>query len=165
MRLQFAFGAVRQQGFQRAAALWWVQGKALAFLALIICSAHAQTSAVTVIDHLSAGQQEETIAVFFAGHLAGTLHIDQAHPDDTFTAALDGAGRIHYTLCGLLRRREPDGTVSEHRIDNGGELDAVSGGSYAALTLDDKLFALVDAVTGMGAQSLTPGPACAAAVS
>ena len=126
---------------------------------------HAQTAAVTVVDHLSAGQQEETIAVFFAGHLAGTLHIDQSHPEDSFTASLDGAGHIHYTLCGLLRRAAPDGVISEHRIDNGGELDATSGGHYAALTLDDRLFALVDADTGDGALNLTPGPACAAAIS
>ncbi len=130
-----------------------------------VAPAQAKTATVTIMDHLSAGQQEETIAVFLNGSLAGTLRIDRAHPDDSFTAALDGAVHIHYTLCGLLRRESPDGGVTDHRIDNGGDLDAVSGGSYAALTLDDRLFALVDAQTGGGARALTPGPACAAAVS
>ncbi|MEJ1976566.1 MAG: hypothetical protein WDN49_11140 [Acetobacteraceae bacterium] len=65
------------------------------------------TTTVTVTDMLSPGQQEETIGVYFAGRLAGTLHIDTAHPSDSFTTSIEPAARTDYALCGRLLRAGP----------------------------------------------------------
>ena len=119
---------------------------------------------VTVVDHLSNGQQEETIAVYFEGVLAGTLHVDASHPDDSFQAKVPGLADMSFTLCGKLLRREGDGTLSAHRIDNGGSLSGYEGASLAAITMGDVLFSLEDE-TGRGATTVKPGPSCAAAVS
>lgn len=119
---------------------------------------------VTVIDHLSAGQQEETIGVFFQGVLAGTLHVDPQHPDDSFQAKLPGLPELPFALCGKLMRRDPDGTLSPHPIDNGGTVTGYDGAKLAAITLGDVLFTLRDD-TGHAVVSVKPGPACNAAIS
>ena len=74
--------------------------------------ASAQTGrrvVLTVADHLSAGQQEETITVYFAGVPAGTLHVDASHPDDSFIATVPAFDVLPFTLCGKLLRREAAG--------------------------------------------------------
>jgi hypothetical protein len=119
---------------------------------------------VTVVDHLSAGQQEETIAVYFAGVLAGTLHVDANKPDDQFVATVPAQDHIGYTLCGKLLRREADGSLSTHPIDNGGVLAGYAGHTLAATTLHDVLFSLDD-TEGDAGSTLSPGPSCTAAVS
>jgi hypothetical protein len=124
----------------------------------------AETVSVTVIDKLSEGQVEETIAVFFAGHLAGTLHIDTNHPEDQFTASIERAPHTQYTLCGRLLRQEPDGSISTHPIDNGGLLGDIAGRTLFANTHADKLFSL-EGSEGAATGEVQAGPACAAATS
>jgi hypothetical protein len=119
---------------------------------------------VTVVDHLSTGQQEETIAVYFAGVLAGTLHVDASKPDDQFVAMVPARDHIGYTLCGKLLRREADGSLSTHPIDNGGVLAGYAGHTLAATTLHDVLFSLED-LQGDAGSTVRPGPSCTAAVS
>ena len=114
----------------------------VAAVGLLAARASAETASVTVVDRLSVGQQEETIAVYFAGHLAGTVHIDTAHPEDEFTATIERAPNTTYALCGRLLRREADGSISTHRIDNGGVLGDVAGRTLFANILNDKLFSL-----------------------
>ena len=119
---------------------------------------------VTVIDRLSAGQQEETIAVYIVGRLVGTLHIDADHPDDRFTATIERMVHTPYTLCGQLLKREPDGSVSTHRIDNSGVLGDVAGRTLFANTLGDVLFSL-EGSEGPATGVVRPGPACDSVVS
>ncbi len=119
---------------------------------------------VTVVDHLGAGQQDETIAVYFAGVLAGTLHVDTAHPEDSFVATVPLHDKLGFTLCGRLIKREADGSLTPHPIDNGGTLEGYDGASLAALTLGDVLFSLEDEA-GHAASTVQRGPACSAAVS
>ena len=119
---------------------------------------------VTVIDHLSQGQQEETIAVYFAGVLAGSVHIDANHPDDSFTVTVPLQARLGFALCGRLVRREADGSLSTHPIDNGGVLEGYEGAKLAALTLGDVVFTLQDEAEH-AAITARAGPACTAAVS
>jgi hypothetical protein len=124
----------------------------------------AETASVTVVDQLSAGQQEETIAVYFAGRLAGTVHIDAAHPVDQFTATVEQMPHMPYTLCGRLLKREADGSVSTHPIDNGGVLGDIAGRTLFANTLGDKLFSL-EGSEGAATGEVQSGPACVAATS
>ena len=124
----------------------------------------AEMVSVTVIDRLSAGQQEETIAVFFSGRFAGTLHIDTGHPEDQFTTAIEHTAHTPYTLCGRLLRREIDGSISVHPIDNGGMLGDIAGRTLFANTLGDKLFSL-QGTEGAATGEVQAGPACAAATS
>lgn len=134
---------------------------------LVSCLASAQTgqrAVLTVADHLGADQQEETIAVYFAGVLAGTLHVDPSHPDDRFMATVPAMDRLPFTLCGKLVRREADGTTTTHPIDNGGTLAGYEGGVWDATTIGDVLFSLHDE-TGLGEDTHSAGPACSAAVS
>jgi hypothetical protein len=119
---------------------------------------------VTVTDHLSPGQQEETIAVYFAGVLAGTLHVDASKPEDSFVAVIPARDHIGFTMCGRLMRREADGTLSTHPIDNGGFLAGYTNSSLVAITLGDVLFTLQDE-HGQAETTVQPGPACTAAVS
>ena len=119
---------------------------------------------MTVEDHLGADQQEETIAVYLAGVLAGTLHVDAEHPDDSFVARVPAMATLPFALCGKLLRREADGTVSTHPIDNGGTLTGYEGGIWAAVTLGDVVFTLKDDA-GQGLDSPSRNPACSAAVS
>ena len=119
---------------------------------------------LTVIDHLSLGQQEETIAVYLAGVLVGTLHVDASHPDDSFEAHVPPMAALPFALCGRLLRREPGGDVSSHRIDNGGTLTGYEGGRWAAITLGDVAFTLQED-SGRGESTWSPAPACSAAVS
>ena len=119
---------------------------------------------VTVIDHLGAAQQEETIAVYFAGVLAGTLHVDAAHPDDSFVATVPAQDHLGFTLCGKLLKREAGGAFSTHPIDNGGTLEGYDGATLAALTLGDVLFTLQDEAEH-GTSQVHQGPACTAAIS
>ena len=119
---------------------------------------------VTVIDHLGSSQQEETIAVYFAGVLTGTLHVDAGHPDDSFTATVPLQPHLGFTLCGKLLKREPTGALSTHPIDNGGVLEGYGGATLAALTLGDVLFTLEDEA-GQGLATVQQGPACTAAIS
>jgi hypothetical protein len=119
---------------------------------------------VTVIDRLGLGQQEETIAVYFAGVLAGTLHVDAAHPDDSFIATIPLQDKLGFTLCGKLMRREADGSLTPHPIDNGGTLAGYEGARLAALTMGDVLFSLEDEA-GQAESTVQQGPACTAAVS
>ena len=129
------------------------------------CQAQApQLATVTVADHLGAGQQEETITVYFDGVAAGTLHVDPARPNDQLQANLPVQPSIGFTLCGRLLRRESDGSVSTHPIDNGGVLTGYAGASLAAVTLGDVLFALQDD-KGRATTDIRPGPSCTAAVS
>ncbi len=126
--------------------------------------AQAAPATVTVVDRLSSGQQEETIGVYFEGHLAGTLHVTADHPSDSFTAQLDSVQHLNYALCGTLLRQGPGGEIVTHRIDNSGTLGDVAGRTLAAFTFDDVLFSLEDTQGGDPGQ-VHPGPACAAAVS
>ena len=129
------------------------------------CRAQApQQVTVTVADHLGAGQQEETITVYFDGVAAGTLHVDQTHLSDQLQADLPAQPSIGFTLCGRLLRRESDGSVSTHPIDNGGVLTGYAGASLAAVTLGDVLFALQDD-RGRATTDVRPGPSCTAAMS
>jgi hypothetical protein len=137
---------------------------AAGFLLVAANPVRAETASVTVVDHLSEGQQEETIAVYFAGVLAGTLHIDAGHPDDQFTATIPRVPNLTYTLCGRLLRREMDGSVSTHPIDNGGVLGDVAGRTLFANTIGDKLFSL-EGSEGAATGQVQAGPACVAATS
>ncbi len=119
---------------------------------------------VTVSDHLSEGQQEETIAVYFAGVLAGSLHVAPGKPDDSFTASIPARDHLSYTLCGKLERREADGSTSSHPIDNGGVLAGYAGQSLMAITHGDVLFSL-ESDDAAVVSSVQPGPACTAATS
>jgi hypothetical protein len=130
----------------------------------LAATAHADTVSVTVVDRLSAGQQEETIAVYFSGHFAGTVHIDPDHPDDSFTATIERAPETPYTLCGRLLRREADGRISVHPIDNTGVLRDVAGQTLYANTLGDVLFSLQTAEGGTAPSDVRPGPACDAII-
>ena len=138
----------------------------------LAATAHAQDTSgptlrrtsVTVLDHLSQGQQEETIAVYFAGVLAGTVHIDATHPDDSFVATVPAQAKLGFTLCGRLIRREADGSLSTHLIDNGGTLEGYEGAKLAALTLGDVVFTLQDEAQ-QAEVTARAGPACTAAVS
>ena len=132
----------------------------------LLAAAPADTVSVTVVDRLSTGQQEETITVYFAGRLAGTVHIDANHPEDSFTATLPRAPHTSYTLCGRLLRREADGAISTHPIDNSGVLGDVAGQTLYANTLGDVLFALQPGEGGAAPApgDIHPGPACDAVV-
>lgn len=131
---------------------------------LPIAAARAEPVTVTVFDRLSAGQQEETIGVYFAGRLAGTLHIDTEHPSDSFITTIDHSQRLDYTLCGTLLRRGAGGEVVTDRIDNSGTLGDVAGRTLGAINLNNVLFALED-LQGAPPGEVHAGPACAAAVS
>ena len=146
------------------AALVAAAGLLLAGSAAAQDAPNLRRTTVTVIDHLGSAQQEETIAVYFAGVLAGTLHVDTGHPDDSFTAAVPLQPRLGFTLCGKLLKREPSGSLSTHPIDNGGVLEGYAGATLAALTLGDVLFTLEDEA-GQGAATVQQGPACTAAIS
>ena len=126
--------------------------------------AQSGRTTVTVIDHLGTFQKDETIAVYFAGVLAGTLHVDADHPDDSFTATVPLRSQLGFTLCGKLLKRDPDGTVSTHPIDNGGTLEGYEGATLAALTLGDVLFTLENEADSR-TSTVQRGPACTAAVS
>ncbi len=119
---------------------------------------------VTVADHLGAGQQEETITVYLGGVLAGTLHVDASHPDDSFIATVPDAERLPYTLCGKLVKRDAGGAVTMHPIDNGGVLAGYADAKLDAITLGDVLFTFTDAA-GRADVTVQNGPACTAAVS
>ena len=119
---------------------------------------------ITVVDHLSTGQQEETIAVYLGGVLAGTLHVDSTHLDDSFSTTVPAMEKLPFTLCGKLLHRESDGSVSTHPIDNGGTLTGYADGTWAAVTLGDVAFTLTDD-SGHGDSTYTAAPACSAAVS
>ncbi len=138
------------------------------FVAMLApCEGGAQgvrRATVTVSDHLSSGQQEETIAVYLAGVLSGTLHVDATHPDDSFVATVPALDQLPFALCGRLIRRAADGNVSTHTIDNGGTLTGFEGGTWAAITIGDVAFTLQDE-SGQGDSSYTAAPACSAAVS
>ena len=145
-------------------ALLAVAGALLAFLLPAPpCRAQQQTT-VLVADHLGPGQQEEIITVYFDGVAAGTLHVDRSHPDDQLQASLPAAPSISFTLCGRLLRRESDGSLSTHPIDNGGVLSSYAGATLAAMTLGDVLFTLQDD-NGRATTQVRPGPSCTAAVS
>ena len=124
-------------------------------------SARAEPVSVTVVDRLSQGQQEETIAVYFTGKLAGTVHIDAGHPEDQFTATIERSAHVPYTLCGRLVSLEADGRTTIHPIDNGGLLGDVAGRTLYANTLGNVLFSLQDS-DSVG--QVSPGPACDAVV-
>ncbi len=121
-------------------------------------------ASLTIFDHLSAGQQEETIAVYLGGVLVGTLHVDPAHLDDRIEASVPEVVTLHFALCGRLLRREADGHISAHPIDNGGTLTGYAGGTWAAITLSDVVFTLKEE-SGRGDSVVTVAPACSAAVS
>ncbi len=118
---------------------------------------------VTVSDHLGLEQQEETISVYLGGVLAGMLHVDTAHPDDSFTTTVPVADRLPFTLCGKLLTREAGG-VATHDIDNGGTLANYADSRLDALTLGNVLFTFTDS-TGRADVTVERGPACTAAVS
>ena len=125
--------------------------------------AGAETTSVTVVDRLSEGQKEETITVYFAGRMAGTVHIDSAHPEDQFTATIERMDHTPYTLCGKLVRQEADGSETVHPIDNSGLLGDVAGRTLFANTIGNVLFSL-QGTEGGASGEVRPGPACAAAV-
>ena len=139
---------------------------------LLAGMAHAQTvseptlrrTTVKVVDHLGNDQQEESIAVYFAGALAGTLHVSPDHPDDSFSASVPVLAELNFALCGKLLKRRPDGGISTHLIDNGGRVESYNDSQLYALTLGDILFTLQDE-TGRAISTVRQGPACSAAVS
>ena len=133
-------------------------------LTLPVCAQTPPRTTVTVSDHLSVGQQEETIAVYFAGVLAGTLHVAPGKPDDSFTATVPDRDHLGYTLCGKLLRRDADGALTPHPIDNGGVLRGYAGQTLMAITLGDVLFSLQSEDADVSS-TVQPGPACTAAVS
>ena len=129
-------------------------------LALPAAAQGVERSTITVADHLSVGQREETIAVYFGGVLVGTLHVDASHPDDRFTATVPAMERLPFALCGKLVRQDPDGDVSTHVIDNGGTLTGYADGVWAAITLRDVAFTLEDeSMQGDRAHTVRPRPA------
>ncbi len=145
----------------------WAGRAALVAAVGLAFTASAQTlrrTTLTLSDHLGPGQQEETITIYLAGVLAGTLHVDPDHPDTSFTATVPDTEKLSFTLCGKLLRREPDGSLSTHPIDNGGTLTGYTGASLAAVTLGDVLFTLQDEA-GQADTDVLRGPACTAAVS
>ena len=134
------------------------------FLAGVASAQSGRRLVLTVADHLSVGQQEETITVYFAGVASGTLHVDASHPDDSFIATVPALDRLPFTLCGKLVRRDAAGQVTTHPIDNGGTLTGYESGTWDAVTIGDVLFTLHDE-GGQGEDTYTAGPACTAAVS
>ena len=134
------------------------------FLAVSAGAQPVRRARLTLIDHLSGGQQEETIAVYLAGVLVGTLHVDSAHPDDHFDAQVPAMPSLPFALCGKLLRRESDGSISNHAIDNGGTLTDYENGRWAAITLGDVVFTLQEE-GGQGDSTVSAAPACTAAVS
>ena len=147
---------------------FWERGVAAAlWLTLTSLPATAQDlhrTTVTVSDHLSEGQEEETIAVYFAGVLTGTLHVTTAKPDDSFTATIPDRDHLAFTLCGKLMKRGPDGTLAPHQIDNGGVVKGYASQTLMATTLGDVLFSLQSEDSAV-ITTVQPGPACTAAVS
>ena len=145
-----------------------VRGAITLFICLaVVLPATAQDvhrTTVTVSDHLSEGQEEETIAVYFAGVLAGTLHVNISKPDDSFTATIPDRDHLAFTLCGKLMKRGPDGALATHQIDNGGVLKGYSNQTLLATTLGDVLFSLQSEDPEV-LTTVQPGPACTAAVS
>ena len=119
---------------------------------------------LTVSDHLGIGQQDETIAVYFAGVLAGTVHVDASHPDDSFSATVPDQDSLGFTLCGKLLDHAADGSIATHPIDNGGKLAGYADAKLDAITLGDVLFTLQD-TAGQAETTVQRGPACTAAVS
>ena len=150
-------------GARRAGRAALVAAAAL-LLAGAACAQGVRRATITVVDHLSAGQQEETIAVYLAGVLAGTLHVDASHMDDSIVATVPVLDQLPFALCGKLVRRERDGGVTDHVIDNGGTLTGYEGGTWAAITLGDVAFTLQDE-GGQGDSTYSAAPACSAAVS
>ena len=136
----------------------------LLFMAQVPAAQELRRTTVTVTDHLGSDQEEETIAVYFAGVLAGTLHVDASHPDDSFIATVPLRAKLGFTLCGKLLKREPNGSLSIHPIDNGGMLEGYEGATLVALTLRDVLFTLENEADSTGS-TVQQGPACSAAVS
>ena len=140
-------------------------GAAAGFLLSVSAGAQEVAKAtLTLVDHLSAGQQEETIGVYLGGVLAGTLHVDASHPDDSLVATVPAMANLPFALCGKLLRHEQGGSVSTHPIDNGGTLTGYEGGTWAAITLGDVLFTLQEE-SGNGDATVSNAPACSAAVS
>ena len=128
---------------------------------LLCTPARAEDTTVTIVDELGAQQEEEVIAVFSGGRLLGTLHVESSHRSDSFAASLP-VGILEYTLCGRLERREADGRLTTHRIDNTGRVQIRPGVTLRAYTLFDTLFGLQ--APGISAD-LTRGPACDPTVS
>ena len=128
---------------------------------LLCTPARAEDATVTVVDELGTMQADEIIAVYSGGRLLGTLHVDPEHSFDSFTASLP-VGMLDYTLCGRLQRREADGSVTVHRIDNAGRVAVRKGDTLRAFTLSDVLFALEAPGVAIDAR---PGPACDPTVS
>lgn len=129
---------------------------------LLLCApARGEDGPVTFSDELGDGQADEVIAVWSDGHLLGTLHVNPDHQTDSFTATLP-SGPLTYALCGMLRRRGPDGAITNHPVDNAGRVPVAPGLTLRAMTLGDVLFALeADGVkTEVGNT-----PACDAAIS
>ncbi len=142
----------------------WVWALSFVLFTFPATAQDLRRTTVTVSDHLSEGQHEETIAVYFAGVLAGTLHVAPDKPDDSFTATILDRDHIGYTLCGRLERQEADGSLSSHPIDNGGVLSGYAGQTLMATTHGDVLFSL-ESDSGAVTSAVQPGPACTAAVS
>ena len=128
---------------------------------LLCVPARAEDATVTITDELGAQQEEEAISVFAGGRLLGMLHVDPGHRVDSFEASLP-VGMLEYTLCGRLQRREPDGRLTTHPIDNTGRVPISPGGTLRAYTLFDILFALELPGTPV---DVTHGPACDAIIS
>lgn len=141
-----------------------VAAAGLLLIAQAPAAPEVRRTTVTVIDHLGSAQAEETIAVYFAGVLIGTLHVDPGHPDDSFIASVPLRPKLGFTLCGKLLKREADSSLSTHPIDNGGTLEGYEGATLAALTLGDVLFTLENEADP-GSSTVQQGPACSAAVS
>ncbi len=133
-------------------------------LAGVASAQQADRASLILVDHLSVGQQEETIAVYLAGVLVGTLHVDAEHPDDSFAATVPAMSKLPFALCGKLLRHEQGGSVSTHSIDNGGVITGYQDGTWAAITLGDVLFTLQEE-SGRGDSTVNNAPACNAAVS
>ena len=85
-------------------------------------------ASVTIVDQLSAGQQEENDCGLSRRHAGGDAAYRRRSPDrSVHCGRMSGPPHLHYTLCGRLLRRELDGSVSTHRIDNGGVLGGRGG--------------------------------------
>lgn len=92
------------------------------------------------------------------------MHVDAGHADDTFVTTVPMMPKLPFALCGKLLRREADGSLSTHAIDNGGTLAGYEDGTWAAITLGDVAFTLEDE-SGQGESTYSSAPACSAAVS
>jgi hypothetical protein len=120
----------------------------LCILTIILCAGPASaadksTVSFQIVDELSDGQIDETIAVCINGLPTGQLHIDSSKPRDVLSVTDAAAASYRYTLCGQLLEQDADGKPQPHRIDHGGVLTGnIDVSELVALKSDNDVFYL-----------------------